>query len=488
MGSTPLNCTGENCYHFSDHLRRKKILMKNPNDLRLAGSFRDPSGFLFLYNNVIHRQINSLYQPDYDLLMESGLYKKLVDQELLVPHHEADIPPAEESVAYKVIKPENIPFISYPYEWCFSQLKSAAATTLLIQKIALEFGMTLKDASAYNIQFRKGKPVLIDTLSFEKYQEGKPWVAYRQFCQHFLAPIALMAMNDVRLNQLSRIFIDGIPLDLASALLPKRSMLKFGILSHIHLHAKSQKYFGDKKVKSAAHGMSKTSLVAIIDSLETTIRHINWKPEGTEWGNYYKDTNYTSEGIEHKKRIVAGFLDETSPATFWDLGANTGVFSRIASDRGLQTIAYDIDPAAVEKNHLQVVKNGEENILPLLMDLSNPSAGIGWGSEERMSLIQRGPADTVFALALIHHLAISNNVPFHKLAAFFNNICRSLIIEFVPKDDSQVSRLLLTRDDIFTDYNQENFEYEFNKFFIIKKSVKISDSQRILYLMTRREA
>jgi len=455
--------------------------------LGLPGSFRDPSGFLFMRDGIIYRQINKVYQGHYNRLMQSGLYKRLVSENLLIPHVETDIHPEDDSPAYKIIRPEVIPFISYPYEWCFSQIKSAASTTLRIQEIALQFGMTLKDASAYNIQFLRGRPVLIDTLSFEKYQEGNPWIAYRQFCQHFLAPLALMAMTDERLNQLARVYIDGIPLDLASTLLPRRSWFRFGILSHIHLHAKSQNYFGNKKVKAAGYKVSKTSLNGIIDSLETTIRHIEWRPEGTEWGNYYEDTNYSADATKHKRQIIAEFLDEISPTTVWDLGANVGIFSRIASMKGIATIAFDIDPAAVEKNYLHCEKKREKNILPLLMDLANPSSDIGWGNEERMSLIQRGPADAVFALALIHHLAISNNVPFAKLAVFFSRLCRSLIIEFIPKSDSQVSRLLITREDIFTDYTQENFENEFRKFFTIKRSIKIKGSQRTLYLMMRRE-
>jgi len=419
--------------------------------------------------------------------MESGLYRRLIDEGLLIPHIETDIHPEESSISYKVIRPELVPFISYPYEWCFSQIKSASLTTLRIQEIALQFGMILKDASAYNIQFLKGRPVLIDTLSFERYQEGAPWVAYRQFCQHFLAPLALMAMTDKRLNQLARIYIDGVPLDIASVLLPWRSWFRFGILSHIHLHAKSQRYFGDKKVKTSVYKVSKVSLNGIIDSLEKTIRHMEWGHEGTEWGDYYKDTNYSADAIQHKRQVVEEFLDEITPATVWDLGANVGRFSRIASGKGIPTIAWDIDPAAVEKNFLRCQKDGDKFLLPLLVDLANPSPGIGWANEERASLIHRGPADAVLALALIHHLAISNNVPFYKLAVFFSRLCRSLIIEFVPKSDSQVGRLLVTREDIFTDYTQKRFEKEFERFFIIKKYVGIKESQRTLYLMARRQ-
>jgi hypothetical protein len=453
----------------------------------ISSSFRDPSGFLFYRDGSIYRQINTTYKENYDHLMNSHLYDTLVKSGLLIPYEEVDIAPEEPSAPYRVIKPQPIAFISYPYEWSFSQFKDAALTTLEIQKKALDFGMSLKDCSAYNIQFVNGKPVLIDTLSFEKYHQGKPWVAYRQFCQHFLAPLALMSCKDIRLGQLFRVYMDGVPLDLASALLPFRTWLKLSLLSHIHLHAKSQKYYADKITDTSNRKMTQLSFKGIIDNLESAIKKLSWHPEYTEWADYYKDTNYSAAAIEHKKKLVAEFLDQTGPKSVWDLGANDGLFSRIASDRGIITISFDIDPAAVEKNYLKCVEKNESNILPLLLDLTNQSPASGWQNEERLSLQQRGPVDTVFALALIHHLAISNNLPFNKIADFFKEICISLIVEFIPKTDSQVQRLLSTRKDIFPDYKQEIFESEFSRYFTIQRSVKIMDSERILYLMHRKD-
>jgi len=454
----------------------------------LPSSFRDPSGFLFYRDGTIYRQINTAYKENYDHLMDSRFYDSLVKSGLLIPHKEVDITPEEPSDAYKIIEPQPISFISYPYEWSFSQFKNAALTTLEIQKKALDFGMSLKDCSAYNIQFVQGKPVFIDTLSFEKYIQGHPWVAYRQFCQHFLAPLALMSYRDIRLSQLFRIFMDGIPLDLASSLLPCRTWLKLSLLSHIHLHAKSQKYYADKVTDTGSRKMTQLSFKGVIDNLESAIKKLNWQPEHTEWADYYEDTNYSAAALEHKKKLVAEFLDQINPKSVWDLGANDGMFSRIASDRGIATISFDIDPAAVEKNYLKCIEKNESNILPLLLDLTNPSPGIGWQNEERLSLRQRGPADAVFALALIHHLAISNNLPFNKIADFFGKICNSLIVEFVPKTDSQVQRLLSTRKDIFTNYKQQVFESEFSRYFTIQSSAKIRDSERTLYLMRRKDA
>lgn len=454
----------------------------------IPGSFRDPSGFTFRLNNVVYRQINSVYKKDYDCLMASGLYKALTGAGLLIPHEEVNMDGLGHDHAYKIIEPEPIPFISYPYEWCFSQMKDAALATLEIQKKSLGFGMSLKDCSAYNIQFRGGKPILIDTLSFEVCRKGKPWVAYRQFCQHFLGPLALMSYKDMRLNQLSRVYMDGIPLDLTCSLLPFHTRFVFSLLIHIHLHAKAQAYFSDKAVNTKKGRMAHLSFMGLVDSLESAVRKLRWKAKATEWGNYYDDINYSSEALQHKKQIVSDFLDKLKPKVVWDLGANVGMFSRIAGNKGASVISFDMDLLALEKNYSQCIEKSEGKILPLVLDLTNPSPAIGWENKERMSLFERGPADMVFALALIHHLAIANNLPFDKIADFFSKICDSLIIEFVPKEDAQAQRLLSTRQDIFADYSQQVFEREFGRYFMMLDSIKLRDSGRVLCLMVKKQS
>jgi hypothetical protein len=451
----------------------------------VGASFRDPSGYVFTSAGVLYRQINQVYQQNYDRLIDSGLCQALVSAGLLIPHQEVEVKPLDPSSCYKIIQPEPVKFISYPYEWSFSQLKDAALTTLEIQKIAITHGMTLKDSSAYNIAYHHGRPVLIDTLSFEILQEGQPWVPYRQFCQHFLAPLSLMAYRDVRMSQFLRIYIDGVPLDLASKLLPRKTRLVLSLNLHIHLHASSQKRYSAKPVETTRK-VSLMQLQGIIDSLESGVKHLQWSPEGTDWGDYYDEHNYTAAGLEDKKQIVSSFLDQIQPGSVWDLGANTGLFSRLASDRGIPTVAFDIDPGAVELNYLTSRKDKEQHILPLLSDLTNPSPAIGWENQERQSLAERGPVDAIFALALIHHLVISNNVPLNRLATFFQQLGRWLVIEFVPKSDSQVQKLLASRQDIFTDYNFEYFEAVFAKYFVIHRCEDIKNSQRKLYLMEKR--
>jgi ribosomal protein L11 methylase PrmA len=467
-----------------------------PKAEKLSASFRDPSGFLFTDGGILYRQINRVYEKDYARLMESGLYEKLVKAGLLIPHVETDllaerhlpwraVPGSRSAEAFKIIQPEQVPFISYPYEWSFSQLKDAALATLSIQKRALKLDMSLKDASAYNIQFVRGKATLIDTLSFEIYKENEPWVAYRQFCQHFLAPLALMAYCDVRLSQLLRVYIDGVPLDLASKLLPTKTKFNFGLLTHIHVHAGAQKRYAaqDKAVAPRKGGVSKQALTGLIESLEATIRNMAWKPAGTEWGDYYENTNYTDSAFEYKKQLVREWCSEKKPSLVWDLGGNTGVFSREAASAGAFTVSFDIDPAAVEQNYRTVKTKKEQNILPLVLDLTNPSPSLGWDNAERDSFGARGPVDMALALAVVHHLAISNNVPLPQLADFFAGHCKWLVIEFVPKSDSQVQRLLASREDIFPNYTRGGFEAAFSARFTTRKSESVRDSERTLYLM-----
>jgi hypothetical protein len=464
-------------------------MTRNHNLVQEPGSFRDPSGFVFSRDGVIYRQINQRYQDNYDQLMGSGLYDRLVNDGFLIPHIEVSTQRRQTEDAYKIIKPMPIPFISHPYEWCFSQLKDAALLTLDIQAKALDLGMSLKDCSAYNVQFLDGKPIFIDTLSFEKHREREPWVAYRQFCQHFLAPLALIRYTDVRLHQLLRTNLDGIPLDLTSSLLPARTRFSFSLTSHIHLHAKAQKRFADSSVDPKRQSMGMLAFQGLIDSLRSGVEKLRWRPDNSEWRDYYDTSNYSAAAINDKKRLVSEMIDQVQPkpTSVWDLGANVGLFSRIASGKRISTIAFDMDPAAVEVNYLQCVEQGESNLLPLVQDLTNPSPGLGWENHERASLYARGPTDLALALAIVHHLAISNNLPLARIARLFSQICRTLIIEFVPKTDSQVQRLLSSREDIFDRYDQHHFELEFRKHYTIVRKEAIADTVRTLYLLRQAE-
>jgi hypothetical protein len=450
------------------------------------GSFRDPSGVVFLRGDKLYRQVNPCYSGQYSALMSSGLYSELVKQKLLIPHDEVDVQGSDAS-AFKVLEPERVALISYPYEWCFGQLKDAALATLRIHRLALERDMILKDASAYNIQFVRGNAIHIDTLSFDFYKDGKPWVAYGQFCRHFLAPLFLMAYTDVRLSQLLRVYIDGIPLDLASKLLGRKG--GFAAKAHIHWHAKSIAKHGRAGQSAGASSrqalISKFKMTAMIDSLIRIVEKLQLRGVQTEWGDYYTRTNYTDSAVDSKKAIVAKYLAKLLPLVTWDFGANDGSYSRLAcsGDDGF-VVAFDIDPIAVERNHAEV-RRTREKMLPLLLDLTNPSPAIGFANRERGTLDTRQKPDCILMLAVIHHLAISNNLPLGMIAQWLAKLCNNLIIEFVPKADSQVKILLTTRDDIFPDYIQQGFEEAFSAYFNVVEKQSVADSERTVYLMEK---
>ncbi|HQH26447.1 MAG TPA: SAM-dependent methyltransferase [Oligoflexia bacterium] len=453
-----------------------------------SASFKDPCGCVYRKGTELYRQVNQCGREDYDMLIASGLYQTLAAKGLLIDHDEVSLINQLSPRAYKVLKPRPVEFVSYPYEWCFSQLKDAALLTLEIQKLALDFSMSLKDASAFNIQFHRNFPILIDTLSFECYAEGRPWIAYRQFCGHFLMPLALMSYVDVRCGSFLSLFLDGIPLDFGARLLPLRSLVSPGLLAHIHLHRRFQKHHERAPaVVLETKSMAKNSVYALLDNLQSTISKLPSPRRESVWQSYYSETNYSAEGLAHKERLVGTYLDMIKPAgCVWDLGANTGRFSRQTAAAGLFTVSLEADRTCVEELYLACRKQKDYSILPLVADLTNPTAPLGWQNGERKSLIERGPAELALCLALIHHLAIGNNVPLNDIASFLASLCRFLIIEFIPKEDSQVQRLLASRKDIFTGYHQTTFERTMLERFELIVSDPIADTQRRLYLYKRR--
>jgi SAM-dependent methyltransferase len=454
---------------------------------REPGSYRDPSGFVFRRDGVLYRQINASFADDWHAFESSGLAADLMDRRLLVPHQAAPIEFAPEQRAVAVIQPEEIGFISYPYEWSFSQLKDAALLTLDAQAKAGEHGMTLRDASAYNVQFKAGRPILIDTLSFERAAPDAPWKPYRQFCEHFLAPLALMAHRDGRLGLLLRNYIDGIPLDLAAELLPRGTRWSPGLAAHIHLHARSQRQHADDTDPAVREVTMKASRrLALLDHLRRTVEGLKVDAAGTQWADYADRTSYSATGTASKEAIVRRMLEAIGAKRAWDVGANTGRYSAIAADSGYEVVALDIDWAAVERHYLALRSSGEARIMPLLADIAEPSPAIGWENEERASLLDRANADVVVGLALVHHLAIGRNVPLPMIGRLMARLAPNLILEWVPKEDPMAKRLLAAREDIFADYSADGLRAAFRHDFEILEEAPIEDSLRILFRMRTR--
>lgn len=533
---------------------------------RISGSFRDPDGFVFENQGRIFRFLTGQGITSYEMLMNSGLYKKLREKNRILtfeksseifnssfmenirssseefsdapqysnanyPRNDAEYsmnikekknPSIQTHRAFEILETEKLDFVSYPYEWSFSQLKDAALLTLAVQQDAMKFDMSLKDAVGFNVQFHRGRPVFIDLPSLEPLREGEPWHPYRQFISHFIGPLLLISRVDWRFNLDLTHFIDGLPLDYISRLLPMSTWLSPSCLIHIHWHArmiaryektknpvrteKTKDFAQLEKTKDSAQSektkdfaqsektkdsdqsekksavFTKRNLENLIDSLLSFVKGIAPPKMTTEWDDYYNDTNYDATAFAEKKKLVAKIIAELAPGTTIDLGANRGDFSRIAAEHSQLVLAPDRDPNAVECNYLTIRRQKEEKIFPFLLDLCSPTPAIGWRNSERQGIFERLHGDLVLALALIHHLCIGNNVPLQSVAEMFRQMAPSLLLEFVPKEDGQVQRLLRSRDDIFPNYSLNHCLTEFGKFYPHHRILPIPSSQRVLIL------
>lgn len=446
-------------------------------------SYRDTSGFVFKQNGIVYRYVHPRYKTQYNQLISSGLYDELVKRKQLITHQELT---DTESFGFNegsILLPEQIPFISYPYEWSFDMWKDAALLTLQLASASLQKGMILKDATPFNIQFYKGKPIFIDTLSFEHYEPGKPWVAYRQFCECFLAPMLLMHYNHPETGKLFAVYPNGIPMQLLVSLLPKRSKWNVNTFLHVHLQAK---FSASQKSKAvAANNFSQKKLELLLKGLESFVQKISVKKVKTTWDDYYTDTILGDDYLKEKTSIVQSFCNFIDYKSVIDLGANDGHFSLLFND-SKNVIATDADANCINGLYLTIKKENRQNILPLVNDLTTPSPAIGWNNAERESITSRLKADLVLALALVHHLAIAGNVPLHLIAAWLQPMAAHLIIEFVPKDDEKVKQLLQHRTDIFDDYSLENFRTVFAEKYKIVREEKAGNTNRVLFLMARK--
>lgn len=451
--------------------------------LPLPSSYRDNDGFVFEQDGKIYRRIQPGYEPHYDRLMNSDLYDELVKNGKLIAHAEATAAISAQFKDGRVLLPDQLLFISYPYEWSFDMWKDAALCTLQVASTSLKKDMVLKDATPFNIQFVQGRPVFIDTLSFEIYEEGNPWVAYRQFCESFLAPLLLMHYCHPNTGKLFTVYPNGIPIDLLVTLLPKRSKWNMNTFLHIHLQAK----LSTNKKRSSATGnkFSKQKLEILLKGLEDFVKKLSARKVKTTWDDYYSGTILGEEYLKAKTSLVKSYIDGTGFKTVIDLGANDGHFSFLF-DPVTKVIATDADINCINELYLKIKKESRTNILPLVNDLTTPSPAIGWNNAERDSISNRLKADLVLALALVHHLAIAKNVPLQMIADWLHPMAENLIIEFVPKTDEKVKLLLQNREDIFEEYSLDNFKAIFAGKYLIVKEDTIGNTGRVLFLMKRK--
>ena len=445
----------------------------------LSASFRDPDGFVFEKEGELYRRILPHGRASFDHFIHSGLAQRLVEQGKL-----AEFNIIEEDEQGAVLHLTRLPYISYPYEWCFSQLRDSALLTVELMQEALACGMILKDATAFNVAFRKCRPVFLDHTSFELYQEDTPWRAYRQFVMHFIAPLLLMKKVDLRCLQLFLENIDGIPLDLVSRLLPWHTWLQPNPLLHIHCHASFEKRISSDKSLRNQTRLPKQRLLALLDGMASWITSMKPPKQATAWKYYYSDNSYSDRSFAAKQQKVREFCNHHHIHSCIDLGANSGVFTQIVAEFAKLVIAADYDACAVEALY-NLGQKLTADIQPLLLDLNNPSPNLGVLCVERDDFFKRTSADCALGLALIHHLRITGNWSIQQIVSLFDRLAPAALVEFVPLNDEQTQRLTRGREEIYQDWTPDNVRNAFLKKYASCHATPLPDSGRVMLELSK---
>lgn len=451
---------------------------------RHPASFKDPSGFIFQSGHSVYRQVNPSYADVYDQLMNSGLYAQLSASGWLIPHTETNEFSTECPGASKILFPKQIPVISYAAEWCFNQLQDAALLTLNIAQVSLSKNMMLKDATPANIQFLNGKPVWIDTLSFEPYNEAKPWVAYRQFCETLLYPLLLAHYCGLDMREIFGAWPEGIPATVLSGLLPGRTRLNMGVALHVHLPASA--YAKQKNNTQKTASFNRRKMMQLLQHLTAVVARLKKGKRKSVWADYYENTILSQQYLADKKKVCEQLLSGIAFDTAIDAGCNDGNFTKMLAHRAKHILAADSDEQCIADLYRYIKEHDIKNVLPLVADLAAPTPATGVLNTERESLLNRCNAHLVLALALVHHLAIGRFMRFEQVAETLAGMGKYLLIEFVPLHDEKAQQVLAGRDALFGGYTAENFVQAFEQYFRVLSVSPVAASSRTLYLMEKK--
>lgn len=451
------------------------------------GSFRDRTARVFYHDGKIFRGLTETALKEWQALSATGFYKRFSTTGAIVPtqlREPASLPAGAESWA-AVLEHDRLPFVSYPYEWSFSMLRDAALLQLDLVLAALDEGIGLKDASAYNVQWKGASPVFVDVASFYKRAEREPWVGYRQFCQMFLYPLLIQAYRDVPFQPWMRGNIDGMDAEVCLNLLSARDYLRGGVLAHVYLQAKAQKAYNattrDVRSDLSKAGFDKRIIKANAERLRALVAGLQWKPQQSTWSDYLKCGHYEAADAEQKRTFVREAAATRAWNLAFDIGCNVGVFSRIVAERAKYVVAMDADALAIDKLYQALKAEGTSNILPLIVNVTDPSPNLGWRNLERKRINERGRPDLVLALALIHHVVIGGNIPMAEFVQWLSDLGGDLVIEFVTRKDPMVVTLLRNKEDHYADYDEQVFERELASKFRIVKRLPLGSGTRIMY-------
>jgi len=452
------------------------------------GSFRDRTARVFYHDGHIFRGLSATALKEWQALSASGLYRRFAENGAIVTTRQREIgslPFRLDEPWAAVLEHERLPFVSYPYEWSFEMLRDAALLQLDLVLAGLDEGIGLKDASAYNVQWKGATPVFVDIGSFYKRAEGEPWVGYRQFCQMFLYPLLLQAYRDVPFQAWMRGNIDGMDAEVCLNLLSARDYFRGGVLAHVYLQAKAQKAYNsttrDVRAELNKAGFDTRIIKTNAEGLRKLVASLEWKPKQSTWSDYLKCGHYEAADAEQKRQFVRDVVATRRWNMTWDIGCNVGVFSRIAAERSASVVAMDADHLAVDKLYRALKAEHVPNILPLVVNVTDPSPNLGWRNLERKRINERGRPDLVLALALIHHVVIGGNIPLAEFVQWLRDLGGELVIEFVTRQDPMVATLLRNKDDHYSDYTEESFERELSARFKIARRQPLGSGTRIMY-------
>jgi len=456
------------------------------------GSYRDRNGAVFYRGGAVYRGISARALENWERLSAAPFFSDFAAQGRIVPTER--VPRATPGEAGRewaaLLRHERIPFVSYPYEWTFGMLKDAALLHLDLMLAALAEGMILKDSSAYNIQWRGAEPVFIDIPSFEVLARGEPWVGYRQFCELFLYPLMLQAYRGVDFRPWLRGMIDGIPAETMRRLLSARDLFRPGVLLHVAAQAALQRrYSGGGNVRGslARAGFDKRLIVNNVTKLKKIVSALEPAGARTTWADYAQTHSYDAAEFEAKRDFVERAAASRRWQLVWDIGCNTGTFSRIAAAHADSVVSMDGDWMAIEQLYrAQKLRPDAKKILPLVVNLADPSPSQGWRGVERKSLPERGRPDLTLCLALIHHVVIGATLPMRDFIGWLASLGTSLVIEFVGRDDEMVQTLLANKDDQYSDYRPEVFETLLAERFDIRDERPLKGGKRIIYFAVAR--
>ena len=452
------------------------------------GSFRDPDTRVFRHEGSVYRCLSARALADWMRLADTRFFAESTTQGRLIPTRQVadrgELPHLDPAWA-AVLRHDRLPAVSYPHEWSFGMLKDAALLQLDLTLAALDERMTLKDATPFNVQWIGARPTFIDIGSFTAYEAGAPWAGYRQFCETFLYPLFLQAYRNIPFHPWLRGRLDGMTAAECRSCLSARDYLRPGVLAHVALQARAQARYEDADADVGAQlraaGFGAALIRNNVARLRRTVARLLWRPSRSTWSDYQRVLTYDDADLERKGAFVRRVLGTRCWPLVWDIGCNTGIYSRMAAEHADYVLALDADHLVIDRLYEALKAEGTPAILPLVADVADPSPGLGWRGRERGPLADRAAPDLILCLALAHHIVIGRNVPLADFVDWLGEFEAEVVVEIVDRGDPMVERLLRNRRGQAIEYSGAAARAVLERHFDIVTHETMESGTRTLY-------